>query len=174
VLFLISMVILYIVQLSSNITESNVKIDNQEKTEIKLITKNIEDYISDSKDNYWDAKHTEFGTYWVRIIFQKEFVIYQFHGQCIYWFFTYHFSSDADKIQLLWSYKTDCLLNMDFLNKSNGVKEHPKFGEPFCEYKLKNDSVIEVKYYFPEWTDKINQMEKDSIFPKYFYLQQYE
>ena len=66
------------------------------------------------------------------------------------------------------------MLNLDFLKKSNGVKTYPKFGDVFCEYNLVNDSVIAVKYNFPDWTDKINQMENDSLFPKYFYLQQDE
>ena len=59
---------------------------------------------------------------------------------------------------------------MDFLEHSNGIKKYPKVGDAFCEYTLENDSVMRVKYNFPEWTDKINQMEQDSIFPKYFYL----
>jgi len=59
---------------------------------------------------------------------------------------------------------------MDFLRKSHGVKKFPKAGDVFCEYSLFNDTVIVVKYHFPEWTEKINTMENDSIFPKYLYL----
>ncbi len=137
----------------------------------KIETKKIGDYISDTIDYFWYAKQNDSASYWVRIVFQKEFAVYQFHGQCLYWFFTNHYYTGTDKIELLWSYKTDCLLEMDFLKKSNGIKRYPKQGDAFCEYKLVNDSVIEVKYKFPEWIKKINEMEKDSIFPQYFYLE---
>lgn len=132
--------------------------------------KRIGDSMSDNKDFFWCAKQSDTTSYWTRIVFQKELAVYQFHGQCIYWFFTNHYYTKADKIELLWSYKTDCLLSMDFLRKSNGAKKYPKAGDAFYEYSLLNDTVIFVKYNFPEWTDKINKMEKDSIFPKYLYL----
>lgn len=58
-----------------------------------------------------------------------------------------------------------------FLQKSNGIKNFPKAGDAFCEYSLVNDTVISVKYHFTEWTEKINELENDSIFPKYLYLE---
>lgn len=96
--------------------------------------------------------------------------MYQFHGQCYYWFFTNYYYTKTDKIELLWTYKSDCLLDMKFLQSSNGIKKYPKNGEIFCEYTLINDSIIKVKYKFPEWVNKINETEKDSIFPSYLYL----
>jgi len=126
--------------------------------------------MSDTTDYFWCPRQSETSSYWIRIVFQKEFAVYQFNRQCIYWFFTNHYYTKADKIELLWSFKNDCLLSMDFLKKSNGIKNYPKTGDAFCEYSLLNDTVIVVKYNFPEWTEKINEMEKDSIFPKYLYL----
>lgn len=139
-------------------------------TKNKTIPKRIGDYICDTTDYFWYAKQSDTASYWVRIVFQKEFAVYQFHGQCIYWFFTNHYYTGTDNIELLWSYKSDCLLKMDFLSKSNGIKKHPKTGDAFCEYSLLNDSVIVVTYNFPEWAEKINTMEGDSIFPKFLYL----
>lgn len=133
--------------------------------------KRIGDYMSDEKDFIWAAKQSDTARYWVRLTFQKEFAVYQFHGQCYYWFFTNHYNTKNDKIELLWTYKTDCLLDMEFLKNSNGVKKYPKNGDSFCEYTLVNDSIIKVKYNFPEWAEKINKIEKDSIFPKYLNLE---
>lgn len=132
--------------------------------------KRIGDYMSDNKDYFWAAKQSDTAKYWVRVVFQKEFTVYQFHGQCLYWFFTNHYHTGTDKIELLWTYKTDCLLDMKFLRNSNGVKKYPKNGDSFCEYSLVNDSVIKVNYKFSEWVKKINETEKDSIFPHYLYL----
>lgn len=155
---------------NENAKEKNVQQKTSKLTENKTNPKKIGDYMSDTTDFFWCAKQSDTASYWVRLVFQKEFAVYQFHGQCIYWFFTNHYYTGTDKVELLWSYKTDCLLTMDFLRKSNGIKKYPKTGDAFCEYSLLNDSVIVVNYNFPEWTEKINKMEKDSIFPKYLYL----
>ena len=150
--------------------EKEVQQKTSKLTDDKTNPKRIGDYMSDTTDFFWCAKQSDTASYLIRIVFQKEFAVYQFHGQCIYWFFTNHYYTKADKIELLWSYITDCLLTMDFLRKSNGIKNFPKAGDAFCEYSLINDTVIVVKYNYPEWTEKINKMEKDSIFPKYLYL----
>jgi hypothetical protein len=153
-----------------NLKEKEFQQKIGKSTDNKNNPKRIGDYMSDTTDFFWCAKQSDTASYWIQIVFQKEFAVYQFHGQCFYWFFTNHYYTKADKIELLWSYKTDCLLTMDFLRKSNGVKKFPKAGDAFCEYSLLNDTVIVVKYNFLEWTEKINKMEKDSIFPKYLYL----
>lgn len=154
--------------------KNNQQSNNAKETEnlagSKRSPKRIGDYMSDTTDYFWCPRQSETSSYWIRIVFQKEFAVYQFNRQCIYWFFTNHYYTKADKIELLWSFKNDCLLSMDFLKKSNGIKNYPKTGDAFCEYSLLNDTVIVVKYNFPEWTEKINEMEKDSIFPKYLYL----
>ena len=140
------------------------------KVEKKLEPKKIGDYLSDTKDYFWLPKQNEESKYWIRLVFQKEFVVYQFNGQCLYWFFTNHYYTGTDKVELLWSYKTDCISNLKFLSKQNGVKNYPKYGDAFCEYSLVNDSIIEVKYNFPEWVEQVNKTEKDSVFPKFLYF----
>ena len=99
------------------------------------------------------------------LTFQEEFIIYWYHGQCLYWYFTNNYK---DSIDLLWSYKTDCLLDMEMLETSHGIKKYPKHGDTFSSYALINDTTIKVTYHFPEWTKKVNQIAKDSIFPNYF------
>ena len=102
-------------------------------------------------------------------MFEKDFVIHLYHGQCAYCYFTYR--TGEKTFYQIWSYKTDCINNMDFLEKSNGIKKFPKHGDLFCEYKLINDSTIRIKYNFPEWTKKVNEIAKDSLFPKFLYLE---
>jgi hypothetical protein len=155
----------------NHVENSKLKVkESLPEKKAKQTPKVIGDYMSDKWDFVWSAKQSD-TRYWVRVIFQKEFAVYQFHGQCLYWFFTNHYHTKTDKIELLWAYKTDCLLDMKFLRNSNGIKEYPKNGDSFCEYTLVNDSVIKVNYKFPEWVKKINETEKDSIFPNYLYLE---
>ena len=103
--------------------------------------------------------------YMIDITFHDQYLLYWYHGQCQYYYFTYNF---RDSIELLWTFKTDCKLNMNMLEKSFGLKNYPKNGDAFSSYKLVNDSIIKVNYYFSEWTTKINQVAEDSVFPKYF------
>jgi hypothetical protein len=151
-------------------TNQNVIKQTRKQVLPKPIPKRFRDYLSNEKDFIWCAKQSDSSPYLVRLIFKEEYVVYQFHGQCFYYFFSDYFYTGADKIGLIWSYKTDCLLDMDFLQQSNGVKKFPKFGEPFSEYELVNDSTIHVKYNFQAWVKEINKKQKDSIFPNYLYL----
>lgn len=150
------------------------------KTEIKKVSdtvtikapKKIGFYIAEDKaDSVWTAKQNASESFYPKIIFHKEFAQYQFHSQCFYWFFTNYYYTGTDKIELFWTYKKDFAYDIESLEKTNGIKNHPRYGDDFCEYRLVNDSVIKVKYNFPEWVKKVNEIEKDSIFPQYFYLE---
>ena len=153
-------------------TKKEPKVAVEKVAEKKIKTrKRIGDYMSDNEDYNWYAKITDSISDYPRLIFQKEFAVYQFHGQCYYSLFTNHYYTGTDKIELLWTYKKDCLFEPKSLQSSNGIKKHPKIGDAFCEYTLVNDSVIKVKYNFPEWVKKVNRNERDSIFPQYFYLE---
>ena len=126
----------------------------------------IRDFESDTKYYHWisNSKHYE-----CDITFRQDYLIYEFSGQCQYSYFTYDIIGDT--IDWLWTYKTDCNLDLDFLDKSNGIRNYPKYKDSFAAFTLVNDSVIRVDYHFPEWVMKVNEMEKDSIFPTYLYLQ---
>lgn len=130
------------------------------------------DYM-DCKENFmWGAKPPENTEFFGRVMFKDDVAHYLIHGQCAYTFLVNYQHTGTDKIELLWAYKTDCLRdNPDFLTKPNGVKHYPKTGDVFSEYTLVNDSVIKVKYNFPEWTAAVNKIAKDSIFPNYLYLE---
>ncbi|MRX67016.1 hypothetical protein SAMN06265349_102948 [Flavobacterium resistens] len=148
------------------------------KTKEKVINKNviktkkIGDFMSDNEGFTWSVKQGNSVSSDVKIVFQKEFVIYEFNRQCLYYFFTNHYYTGTDKIELIWSYKTDCLSEKNIFNVSDTKNESPKAGDRFCEFELVNDSVIHVKYNFSGWAKEINSINKDSIFPNFLYLEQ--
>jgi hypothetical protein len=117
----------------------------------------------------WTPHHSEGTGYDCELNIREEYVNRDYNGQCAFYYFTYRTSDTT--LDILWSSKMDCVGGVDFLEKSNGVNKHPRLGDTFCTFTLKNDSVIKVKYYFPEWVKKVNSIAKDSIFPVYFYLE---
>ncbi|MDH7462156.1 hypothetical protein QEG73_12735 [Chitinophagaceae bacterium 26-R-25] len=132
--------------------------------------KTIQDFVSDDKFIHWAPHHPDTTSYMCDISLQKITVLYWYHGQCGYDYFSY-LTSDTT-IDVLWSYRADCILNMDFLEKSNGVKKYPKRGDDFATLTLVNDTTLRVTYNFPEGTKKVNEIVKDSLFPTNYYLQQ--
>ncbi len=168
--------IIYFLLLSLLLSCNNNKVVKTSQKEIKnhipkkQLNKKLGDYMSDEKYFVWTAKHSDTSGFLCEVVFKKQFVDYVYHGQCIYSYFTNYYHTKTDKIELLWSYKSDCIGGVDFIEKSNGIKKHPKRGDSFCEYTLINDSIIKAKYNFPEWTNKVNRIAKDSIFPIYLYL----
>jgi len=133
--------------------------------------KTIRDYISDDQFIHWAPNHPDTTNYMCEITLHEITALYWYHGQCAYYYFTY-LTSDTT-IEVLWSYRTDCISNMDFLEKSNSIKKYPKRGDTFATLTLVNDTTLNVKYNFPEWCKKVNEITKDSLFPNYYYLQQY-
>ncbi len=130
--------------------------------------KSLHDYMDDDSFQRWKAKHPDTTGYICGITFRKEYALYWYHSQCIYSYFTYRIPDDM--IELLWSYKVDCLLDMGFLEASNGIKNKPKHGDVFATYKLVNDTTIYATYNYPAWVKKVNEIAQDSLFPAYLYL----
>jgi hypothetical protein len=127
--------------------------------------------IEDLRKYVWSPDHPDTTGYLCEMRFADEYAMNFFHGQCIWFFFTHTtFAQKYQQVQLNWTYKTDCLLNMSFLEKANGAKRHPKHGDIFAIYRLHNDTTINVEYKFPEWVQKVNQIAKDSLFPQRLYL----
>ncbi len=131
--------------------------------------KRINDFVSNDSYTKWHVQPREKSNYLCEVSLHKDFIIHWFHGQCLYHYFTY---SNPDTILQIWSYKTDCLLDMDFLEKSYGLKDYPKSRDGFAMYTLHNDTTLKVDYGYPEWVKKVNQVAGDSIFPTYYYLSQ--
>lgn len=130
--------------------------------------KTIRDYCSNDQFIHWSPNHPDTTNYMCEITLHEITALYWYQGQCAYDYFTY-LTSDTT-IEVLWSYRMDCILNMDFLEKSNGIKKYPKHGDTFATMTLMNDTTLKVKYNFPEWVIKVNAITKDSLFPTYYYL----
>ena len=158
-------------QLLDSLKKTNASFADSVKT-IKTNSskkKTIRDYCSNDQFIHWAPNRPDTTNYMCEITLHEITALYWFQGQCAYDYFTY-LTSDST-IDVLWSYRTDCILNMDFLEKPNGVKKYPKRGDKFATFTLINDKTIKVKYNFPEWTKRVNEIAKDSLFPTYYYLQ---
>lgn len=143
---------------------------NKEKLEITSNRPTAKS-IGDLQKFVWSPDHSDTTGYLCEMHFADEYAMNFFHGQCIWFFFTYTtYAPEYQQIQLEWTYKTDCLLNMSFLEKANGVKHYPKHGDIFAIYRLQNDTTLTVEYKFPEWVQKVNQIAKDSLFPQRLYV----
>jgi hypothetical protein len=130
--------------------------------------KKISDYAAEQTFFVWQPVRPVSGKYACELSFEPECALYFFHGQCLYYYFTYVRSDTT--IDLLWSYKTDCISDLSFLEKPNGVKRYPKHGDIFATYTLVNDTTLKVKYHYPEWAMKVNQIVGDSLYAETLHL----
>lgn len=127
--------------------------------------------ISDLPQFLWMPEQPESGGYFCQLAFKDEYFIYWFHGQCAYCFFTYTtYAQTMQQVALIWTYKTDCLLDMSLLEKSYRLKRYPRHGDIFATYKLENDSTLNVEYHFPEWVNEVNSAANYPLFPKKLYI----
>jgi hypothetical protein len=147
--------------------EMPVMTDSIIKDAVRPAAKSIEKLV-----NYtWEAHHPDTTNFLCEMKFVDEYAMIFFHGQCIYFFFTYTtHAQDYQQVQLEWTYKKDCLLDMSFFEDANGVRNFPKLGDHFATYRLVNDSTLGVEYKFPEWVQKVNQIAQDSLFPQRLFL----
>ena len=116
---------------------------------------------------HWIPDHSDTTKWKCKLTFRQEYAIYEFQSECLYYYFTDQIN---DTIILYWTYKNDCILNLNFMNNSYDFINSPKCLDIFSIYTLYNDTTIQVKYFFPEWIRKVNELAKDSIFPAYFYM----
>lgn len=144
-----------------------IKQDSLQQASVKPVAKSIDDLPIYT----WGPHHPDTTSYLCEMKFEDEYAMVFFHAQCIYFFFTSTtHAKDYQQVQLIWTYKSDCLLNMSFLERSNDVKQYPRYGNRFATYKLINDTTLWVEYMFPEWVQKVNQIARDSLFPQRLYL----
>gem|GEM_PF-3638802 len=128
--------------------------------------------IENIRKHTWAPRHADTAAYLCELRFHDEYAVNSFHGQCVYYFFTYPASEGGkEQIELLWTYKSDCVLDMDFLQQAHGLRSYPRNGDRFATYEAENDSMIRVRYDFPEWVAKVNAHAKDSLFPQWLYRQ---
>jgi hypothetical protein len=102
------------------------------------------------------------------LCFKRNKVSFFFTPQCIYWYKT---KLENNKLIFFWAYNADCVFELA-INKGYGVKKEPKVNSPFGEFVLVNDTTLQVKYYYPDWVKKVNEMGKevDTLFPSIFIM----
>jgi hypothetical protein len=129
--------------------------------------KDIRDFMSDTLYYVWSPEHKT--TKWLcEMRLRSDFVTLSFHGQCDYDFFTYYTSDST--IDMLWSFRGDCISDMDFVTRPAGISKRPKTGDIFATYTLTNDTTISATYYYPELVNRANKTAGDSLFGRKYYL----
>lgn len=116
----------------------------------------------------WAPKKSDTSGYWCRLYLKEDDITYCYHGQCCYDYFTYHRSDSS--IDVLWSYRPDCMLDMDMLESTHGVEEYPRHGEVFATLRQLNDTILQATYACPAWVQRVNAIAGDSLFATYYYL----
>lgn len=128
----------------------------------------LRDYQMTQDYYYWDADISDTANYMCSIRFRKEYLEYWFHGQCVLTFFT-HTHGD-NEVEMLWSYKEDCLIDLPFnIPPIHGISS-PKPFSAFAKYSLVAPDKIKVDYIYDKWVEQVNMITGDSIFPMNFFL----
>ena len=128
----------------------------------------LRDYQTTQAYYYWDADISDTANYMCSIRFRKEYLEYWFHGQCVLTFFT-HTHGD-NEVEMLWSYKEDCIIDLPFdIPSIHGISS-PKPFSAFAKYSLVAPDKINVDYIYDKWVEQVNTITGDSIFPVNFFL----
>ncbi|WP_020535465.1 hypothetical protein [Lewinella cohaerens] len=161
---------------------NGTKIEGQEKSvnqDKELLSKKqipdstakmtLRDYQTTQDYYYWNADISDTANYMCSIRFRKEYLEYWFHGQCVLTFFTY--LKENDEVEMLWSYKEDCIIDLPFdIRPIHGVPS-PKPFSAFAKYSLVAPDKIKVDYIYDSWVKQVNRITGDSIFPVNFFLE---
>ncbi len=151
-----------------SIYENNSLIESTDNQFNKSINSTrLVDYQLSEERIYWDAIIPDSSNYDCSILIKQNYLEYWYHGQCVLLFFI---NNHEDKIELLWSYKVDCLIDLPFLSNEKTINSYPIPFSPFASYVLIESDKIEVTYYYEKWIKEINEVTGDTIFPKHFYL----
>jgi hypothetical protein len=99
--------------------------------------------------------------------FTQDKVHFDFSTSCGYWYETQ--IVDDRKMVFNWDYNASC--SYDFgMEKTFGLSRTPVVGEPFGEFVLVNDTLMQVNYIYPEWVERINRHRNAEVFPTTFVL----
>jgi hypothetical protein len=125
-------------------------------SDVKSGTKNKEndEQLNDGILNIWLSRE-----YYPLLDFtnEKGKVIIQFDGQCMY---SYPVLVKDKSITVLYDVKEDCTHYIG-VRDSFGLKKFPQKGKPFIELQLINDTTLKAEYFYPEWVDSVNSINKN-------------
>lgn len=92
------------------------------------------------------------------LLFEKDDVVFLFSPTCNY---TYPLKRLDSKVILYWSRKKDCDSYRGF-DKRFGLTSFPIVERPFGELEFINDSTLMAKYYYQDWINEINKLNRTS------------
>jgi hypothetical protein len=138
----------------------NRKVNRYVPEFVKYKFANYEEYYL-----YWFTKDNRGNMTGASIAFHETSIQYLYSNESDY-VYNYH-NLTENKFDLVWASRTR--KKLELIESSHGITKYPKNGDIFATYTLINDSVMSVKYRFPDWIKKVNQLAKDSIYPKYLY-----
>lgn len=124
--------------------------------------KTIRDFISNGEFIQWTPNYSCTTNYLCEITLHEITVLYQYHGQRGYDYFTYQTSYTTIDICLVIS--NGLYIKYGFWGKPNGIKNFNKNGDKFATFTLTHDNTLRVKYNFPEWIQKVNEIAKTLFF----------
>jgi hypothetical protein len=160
--------LILLIFLSSCKDTSSEKVTKQSTRKIDMIKE--DNHIVDERHYVrWEPRYDKDTKSIVIFTFHKESAVFWYDAKCPFSFKTKKTSRNT--FDLFWSTQNECKdSNFKILNQSDGALNFPKDGDYFAKYTTLTDSIISVEYKFLDWTKKVNELAKDSLFPKYIYF----
>lgn len=133
----------------------------------EIVSKKNDRFNVDSTSRFFKGKGM------LGLLLEKDDVVFLFSPTCNY---TYPLKHLDSKVILFWSRKNDCDSYRGF-DKRFGLKSYPIIERPFGELEFINDSTLRAKYYYQDWINEINKLNRKSkytndevytMFPEFF------
>ena len=161
-------ILILLIFISSCKDNSSEKVTEQSVGKVDLI-KEDNHIVNERHYVRWEPKYNKDTKSVVNFTFHKESAVFWFDSKCSCSFKT--IKTSRNTFDLFWSTKNECKdSNFKILRQSYGAPNFPKDGDYFAKYTILTDSIISVEYKFLDWTKKVNELAKDSLFPKYIYF----
>lgn len=122
----------------------------------------IENLYSGTDESTWSDE----GSFWL-LYFKKNQIVFEFNPSCSATFPT---KISHKKIVFYWEKNFNCNFNRDLSTSFQGIK-NPEIHKEFGELYYIDDSTLTVNYYYKDWINAINNLEKstiDTLFPSTF------
>lgn len=83
---------------------------------------------------------------------------------------TYPIEVRDDKLTVYWVRATGCPVRYG-LDKTFSSVQAPVAGRPFADISIVNDSILFVKYLYPDWIEELHRhlSGQDTLFPNVFF-----
>lgn len=140
------------------------QLDVMPQKKMRYFVTDISQLNSDSSEIYWA------GGGLLGVHFEKNKVFFLFNFKCNYWYPT---KVNKQKILFYWAQNSDCDFDRGLNRKFEGIA-NPSKDKPFGQFELINDTTLQLKYFYPDWRNRINKevRDVDTLFPVIFKIRQ--